>query len=316
MFDYFHYIVRLYETGEKAERIQADEQIRKKASNFELTDLLALLKSPHSSLHEKMAAALAIGYHYQSGRHELKVLFDILEKSKGEPTTYAYRILSAIRKLLSKGVRFQGMHQFYSAVNYYRLTGGKDTSTVANMVYETMHQAERMSDLAPPMRSNKLAYEQQKNSSQLCGKAVFFAYPISRRPLVLELSRDIERKLNIKTVLMDEESHRGQTLVEKFEYLASSCGFGVFLLTGDNECIEKTEKGKKIVKVPRQNVIFELGYFVGRLGRMGRIAILREPDVKIPTDLEGLGWIPITSDLAETKNRLAQELKDAGLVVP
>jgi hypothetical protein len=147
----FDDLVRLYESGERTQRIQADRQIRKRASGFDLSSLLELLQRSSSSLHARMAAAMAIGYHQQSGSAELRVLFKALEQSKGEPTAYAYRILSAIRQLLSRDVGFPGMDQFYGAVNHYRVAGGKDTKTAASVVAELMRQAERTFELALPL---------------------------------------------------------------------------------------------------------------------------------------------------------------------
>ena len=159
-----------------------------------------------------------------------------------------------------------------------------------------------MQDVAEPVA---------EQSHELHGTKLFFAYAIKRKDVVLQLARHLERSASVPCLLMDEESHEGRSLVEKFEELASTCGFGVFVLTGDDRCGDTPENS---VKRPRQNVILELGYFLGKLGRRKRIAILVEQGVDIPSDLGGLGWIPITSDLAETKLRLLQELKSAGFI--
>ena len=60
----------------------------------------------------------------------------------------------------------------------------------------------------------------------------------------------------------------------------------------------------------RQNVVFELGYFVGSLGR-GRACLLRRGEVEIPSDLYGVVYTTIDSGNG-WKIELARELKDAG----
>jgi predicted nucleotide-binding protein len=61
----------------------------------------------------------------------------------------------------------------------------------------------------------------------------------------------------------------------------------------------------------RQNVIFELGYFAGKLGR-GRACLLRKGDVEIPSDLYGVIYTDM--DAAEGwKIKLVKEIKAAGL---
>lgn len=146
---------------------------------------------------------------------------------------------------------------------------------------------------------------------ELRGNKIFFAYATKKKDIVNELARHVEKNYGIKTVLMEEEPHGGRSLIEKFEELASECGFGVFVLTSDDECI--TSIGER-EKHTRQNVILELGYFWGKLGRKKRIAVLVEDGVKIPTDVNALGWIPITGDLGQTKLDLSQELEKAGIV--
>ncbi|MBI2560542.1 MAG: nucleotide-binding protein [Planctomycetes bacterium] len=149
---------------------------------------------------------------------------------------------------------------------------------------------------------------------ELRGNKIFFAYATKRKDLVLNLARYVEKQHGLKTVLMEEEPHGGRSLIEKFEELASECGFGVFVLTADDECIVSTPNGEKKEKRARQNVILEVGYFWGMLGRKKRIAVLVEEGVEIPTDVNALGWIPITGDLGDTKLKLTQELEKAEIV--
>jgi predicted nucleotide-binding protein len=115
--------------------------------------------------------------------------------------------------------------------------------------------------------------------------------------------------LGLEPILLDEQAARGQTLIEKLE-ANSSTTFAVVLLTAD-------DVGALSSSVPdvrpraRQNVIFELGFTCGRLGR-SRVCALYEDGIELPSDLGGLecqaldpagGW----------KLRLARELYDAGL---
>ena len=61
----------------------------------------------------------------------------------------------------------------------------------------------------------------------------------------------------------------------------------------------------------RQNVILELGYFLGKLGRT-RIAALLKDDVEKPSDYDGVVYISMDKAGA-WKLQLAGELKTAGL---
>lgn len=175
-------------------------------------------------------------------------------------------------------------------------------------------QSERLKQHAREI-VGEIAASTSEVSEELRGRKIFFAYAIKRKDLVLNLARHLERELGVETMLMDEESHEGRSLVEKFEELVATCGFGVFVLTADDEYVSVTDEGERRAKVPRQNVILELGYLLGKLGRRKRIAILVEQNVTIPSDLRGLGWISITKDLGETKLQLVQEVKSSDLAV-
>ena len=63
----------------------------------------------------------------------------------------------------------------------------------------------------------------------------------------------------------------------------------------------------------RQNVVFELGYFVGHLGR-NRVCTLYEPGVEIPSDFSGIVYVPI-DEAGAWRTLLARELKAAGFEV-
>ena len=104
----------------------------------------------------------------------------------------------------------------------------------------------------------------------------------------------------------------GRTLPEKFEEIAGRCDFAVLILSADDNLIDKDTN--KIIKRARQNVILEVGYFWGALRRRGNVAFLIHPEIEIPSDLQGIGWIRITDDLGETKLQLRKELENAGLL--
>jgi len=123
-----------------------------------------------------------------------------------------------------------------------------------------------------------------------------------------QLARFLE-KLGLKAIILHEQPDQGRTIIEKFEDYAEQVGFAVILLTPDDLGAAKVQavQGSRA----RQNVIFELGYFAGKLGR-GKTCLLRKGDVEIPSDLYGV----IYSDLDANggwKMKLVQEMKAAGL---
>jgi predicted nucleotide-binding protein len=111
-------------------------------------------------------------------------------------------------------------------------------------------------------------------------------------------------------VILDEQASKGDTVVEKLETHASASQYAVVLLTGDDEGGPKGKPGQFRPRA-RQNVILELGWFQGRLGRK-KVAVLRDDDVEQPSDIAGLVYISLAS---EWERLLARELKAAGFDV-
>jgi predicted nucleotide-binding protein len=114
------------------------------------------------------------------------------------------------------------------------------------------------------------------------------------------------RKLGLEPVILHEKANEGRTIIEKFE-AHSDVGFAVVLITADD--VGGLKDGPQRLRA-RQNVILELGYFVGRLGRK-KVCPLIEGDVELPSDVLGVGWVDL--DKHEGWHmKLAKELHAAG----
>jgi hypothetical protein len=113
--------------------------------------------------------------------------------------------------------------------------------------------------------------------------------------------------VGLQPVILHEQANRGMTIAEKL-VASGNVGFAVVLLTPDD--VGRSKDASEDLPRARQNVILELGYFVGRLGR-DRVCALLKGQIEIPSDYmgvvytnfdEGGGW----------RQQLAKELKAAG----
>ena len=118
-------------------------------------------------------------------------------------------------------------------------------------------------------------------------------------------------KLKLEPIILHEKANQGRTIIEKFEEYAQ-VGFAVVLLTPDDTCRAEDESGTPRFRA-RQNVILELGFFLGKLGRPQTFA-LRRDDVEIPSDYEGVIYTSM-DDKGAWRMDLVRELKAAGLDV-
>lgn len=114
-------------------------------------------------------------------------------------------------------------------------------------------------------------------------------------------------KVAVKYVVLKDEPSGGRTVIEKFEDHAGEAGFAVALCTADDTGKAKSET--RTNPRARQNVIFELGYFYGKLGR-DRTAALKAKDVELPSDTAGVVTISLE---CEWRTELIKEMKAAGL---
>ena len=118
-------------------------------------------------------------------------------------------------------------------------------------------------------------------------------------------------KIGLKPVILHERPDGGRTIIEKFEQHAE-VGFAVALLTPDDLGSLRGEEDDRKPRA-RQNVIFEFGYFIGKLSRK-RVCALVKGKVEKPSDYDGVLYIPL-DDSGGWKMELIRELQHAGFHV-
>lgn len=118
-------------------------------------------------------------------------------------------------------------------------------------------------------------------------------------------------KLKLNPIILHEKPNEGKTIIEKLESYAN-VDFAIVLLTPDDIGNSKDNPNKAEPRA-RQNVIFELGYFVGKLGREKVCALYKE-NVEIPTDYKGVTYLSMDNN-TNWRNKLIQEFNNVGINV-
>jgi predicted nucleotide-binding protein len=124
-------------------------------------------------------------------------------------------------------------------------------------------------------------------------------------------ARFIER-IGLEPIILHEQASSGRTIIEKFEIYSGDIAFAVVLLTPD-DVGAANDATPNLNPRARQNVILELGYFMGRLGRV-RVCALHKGGVELPSDYQGVIYIEMDPSGA-WKSKLAQELVQAKLPI-
>lgn len=115
-----------------------------------------------------------------------------------------------------------------------------------------------------------------------------------------------------KPIILHEQADIGSTtLIEKFEAAARRVGYAVVVATADD--VGRAETDNDLQPRSRQNVVFEMGYFFGLLGRR-KVAFLYEPGVEAPSDMSGIVYIALDSNRG-WRMALANSIEAAGFEV-
>jgi predicted nucleotide-binding protein len=152
-----------------------------------------------------------------------------------------------------------------------------------------------------------------------------------KKEIFISHGKDFESLKELKEILIEfgftpivlsEQPSMGKTVMEKLEAY-SDVGFVFVILTPDDlggfvELGSKWSRPQRLRKFlkkarnrPRQNVILEFGYFVGKLGR-DRVACLLKKPVEQPSDMQGTVYLTFKESLKEIKTEILKELTAGG----
>jgi predicted nucleotide-binding protein len=126
--------------------------------------------------------------------------------------------------------------------------------------------------------------------------------------LKAQVARFLEQ-LEFRPIILHEQPDQGQTIIEKFER-HSDVSFAIVLLTPDDV---GGAASSNLQKRARQNVIFEFGFFLGKLGR-ANVCGLYCDGVELPSDYSGVLYQKVDIEGA-WKLKLLKELKASGFIV-
>ena len=162
-----------------------------------------------------------------------------------------------------------------------------------------------------PLYGGDTATATPRTTSQVAnGRRVFVVHGHDHATLdrVVRLLSD----LDLEPVVLRDQPNEGRTIIEKFEAHADVT-YAIVLMTGDDLGGVANARREEMRLRARQNVVLELGFFIGRLTRR-RVAALVERDVERPSDIDGVLYVPL-DDSGIWRLALAKEMKAAGLPV-
>lgn len=125
-------------------------------------------------------------------------------------------------------------------------------------------------------------------------------------------------KLGLNPFVLANTGGGGLTIIEALEAEIGTTNnkarFGIVLMTPDDMGYSKEDGVSNVQARARQNVVLEMGMLISAVGR-GNVAILKKGHVEVPSDAQGILYIPFNDHVKETVPKLADRLRAAGFVL-
>lgn len=153
------------------------------------------------------------------------------------------------------------------------------------------------------LKENDVTPDNEATQDNSISKSKVFVVHGHDEALKQEVARIVEKQ-GLEAIILSEQANHGKTIIEKFEE-NTEVGAAICLFTGDDYGKAKDVEDDNLRA--RQNVVFEAGYFMGKLGREN-VILIANPEIEIPSDLQGVVYT--NKDMWQTD--VLRELKAIG----
>jgi predicted nucleotide-binding protein len=195
--------------------------------------------------------------------------------------------------------------------HYWKLTGGwAEEINHRPSIFGTSHALAAMEvfydslTIASYLDENK-TYSTRKDADIIKNKKDVFIVHGHDTAMKQTMARFLE-KIGCNPIILDEQINTGlNTIFEKIMDKAKQVSYAIVLLSPD-DIVQNADGENK--KRARQNVILELGLFIGQIGAEN-VCLARKGNVEIPSDISGVLYVSMDDD--GWKLALAQKLKHA-----
>jgi len=239
-----------------------------------------------------------------------KVIRDIKNYDKEWRYSYDFERLVSILNGCSKNLNlpafnFEAFH-FSSSGKTINQTG-YDSLISHVIILEEMLPSLSFKTSQTNNKENKYAENIEKDK-------VFIVH--GRDKTALLETEGIVSRAGLEPIVLNRMANTGLTLIEKFEKHAN-VKYAIVILTPDD--IGALNENAPLESLnfsfrARQNVIFELGFFYGKLGRFN-VSCLYKSNVELPTDINGVAYLQFNHSVEELEFTILKELKEANVEI-
>lgn len=192
------------------------------------------------------------------------------------------------------------MHYNEGLTNFSRSPSYKSVENIIGVIGAAITRFKRQPEIL----------EKRKTEEALRQKQNVFIIHGSDEAKWRELKDLLRSELRLNPIILNEQADIGKTLIEKFENYADTCSYAIAIFTPDDEVVSKT--GDKYLQA-RPNVIYELGWFCGRLGRKSVMLLLKE-GTNIFSDFGGIVQKRFSNNVTEILSEIRNDLVAIGIL--
>lgn len=231
----------------------------------------------------------------------------IIRRSFGENSEY----LKDLKKILFSPMIITSTTPHSSFEKAFE-RGKKEFINLLNVILEDLSLDYAFSQQTHDKVASEIKEIMNQESKRDMNKNIFVVHG-HNDAMKLSVARTLE-KLDLTPIILHEQPNKGRTIIEKFtDY--SDVDFAIVILSADDIAYPKTADDSNAKFRARQNVILELGYFLGKLGRNKVISLYEQnSELEIPSDYLGVLFVPF-DEYGKWQYDLVKELRAAGFDV-
>ncbi|WP_299062071.1 nucleotide-binding protein [uncultured Actinomyces sp.] len=173
---------------------------------------------------------------------------------------------------------------------------------------ETRKKVRKLADFRSTLEDYEGSSVSEKDDSENDMKKIFIVHGRNEGHK-FEVSNFIRDATGLRPRILADVASEGDNLLDKLARYVDSSNFAVVIMSGDDFGYLASESDDRKKPRARQNVVFELGFCIAKLGKKN-VTVLHEEGVDIPSDFNGVVYISLSQDW---KMELVRELKAAGV---
>lgn len=208
---------------------------------------------------------------------------DLLTDAIGE-NTYSHNIINTFNEGIS---------------NYTGSPSFKSVETILGFVRAALTRFKRQSHLLTKRQDGEI----------LRRKGNIFIIHGREEAKWRELKSIVKDRFSLNPIILSEQPDVGKTIIEKFEHYAQSCSYAIALFTPDDE----VKSNGDVYLQARPNVIYELGWFCGKINR-SRVMLLLKEGTSMFSDFGGIAQKRFKNNISEIILDITKDLVAVGII--